>query len=160
MSDKKQTFIDPKTGEEIESTIFANLFFRLLVTALGLFSMFFGYNFTLGLLAFLCGLIALLSIISKQDNARINFVERAIHDAIARTQHFRRQRLFQRKLAEEEWAGVPARALTRVDPSTPPQATDVSLSQAENPEEEKPRLIVGAVEEESTDAKEEQSATI
>jgi len=70
-----------------------------------------------------------------------------IHHGIARSQHFRRQRLLKRKLAEEEWAGVPQTALSQAQPAGPPQPTDGSVSQADVPEEEKPRLTA-AVEEE------------
>jgi len=54
-----------------------------------------------------------------------------IHDNIARTQHFRRQRLLQ----AQEQQGVPDTALSRVKPPGEPTPTDAALSLADTPEE-------------------------
>lgn len=156
MSDIKQKFIDPKTGQEIESTWQAKIAFRVLTTVIAIISMKFGV-FVIGVMALSLCLFSLLVMIVLLDGARTHPIERDIHDGVARWQHGRRQRQLQRKLAEAEWAGVPKTALSLADPSTPPQPTATSLSQAENPKEEKERLVVG-VDNESTEL--EQSTTI
>jgi hypothetical protein len=71
---------------------------------------------------------------------------RRTHDDIVRWQHLRRQRILKRKMLEEEWAGVPDRALSRAVSPKEPKPTEASLSQAERPAEAKGRLA-SAVEE-------------
>jgi hypothetical protein len=189
MSERKQTFTDPKTGEEIESTVLARWGAGLIVglvpglliglsnglaglivgLTVGLIfgpiagrllkrvdEVYFGLivGSSLGLIGYLisglhwgwlgalvmglfgglcCGAIGgLLGAFSKWA-----------HDNIARQQHLRRQRLLKRKLLEEEWAGVPDSAISRAHPSGEPGPTSASLSRAEAPEEEPPRLAAG-----------------
>lgn len=166
MSDKKQTFIDPKTGEEFEATlaiakidqtIFEVVLFALWEIpmgtiggmSLGLLGFCFGADYFLqGTIAGLCiGCFLSPEVILASRRQIFNPAKELMFLGwVARAQHRRRQRLLQRKLAEEEWAGVPEKALTRANPTGSPQVTDVSLSQAGHPEEEKERLTE-AVEE-------------
>ena len=155
MSEGKRTFTDPETGEEIESTWLARwggtLIFSLTLGVgvgvggwlQGLYKVSFPRNFFMGLIygLFIGAMVAILAKREKMDR-----LGQRIHDSIARRQHFRQQRLFTRKLLEEEWAGVPNKALSQAQTTGPPQPTDVSLSPADLQEEEKPRLAV-AVEE-------------
>jgi len=165
MSEKKQTFIDQKTGEEIESTRLAKVFGKLCLflswaMVLGLvFGLALGTLKGFGtplfegiagsiLIAVISSLVVTNSLASYYDVSGYQIVQ-LTHDGIARAQHFRRQQFLKRKLLEEEWAGVPAKALTLVDRSTSPQVTDTSVSRSEPPEEEKERLTEAVEEGES-----------
>lgn len=56
-----------------------------------------------------------------------------IRRSVSRQQYFRHRRRLKRRLLEEEWAGVPERALSRVRPAGVPQPTEASLTLAEKP---------------------------
>jgi hypothetical protein len=71
-----------------------------------------------------------------------------VHNAVARRQHQRRQRLIQRQLLEDEWAGVPNGAISRARPPGDPEPTHASLSRAEAPEEEAPPRLAVSVDRE------------
>jgi hypothetical protein len=88
-----------------------------------------------------CDLLVRLGV--DLDYSRADEFYQRVHDHIARHQHFHRQRLLQRKLAEEEWAGVPDGALSRAQPSGEPEPTAAALSRSEAPEEAAPRLTAG-----------------
>lgn len=157
MSDKKKTFIDPKTAMEIESTPLARLVLGLMIPILVFICDYLLYVFNkLELLNYLIPICCLnLIMIWKADNRNTMIkYQRVIHDYIARAQHFRRQRFFQRKLAEKEWAGVPSTALTRVDPSKPPQATGASLSLVGKSNESEDGGRIRLTGEQTTDLKE------
>jgi hypothetical protein len=183
MSKEKETFTDPQTGEEMESTGVARLVGRL-TTGLGVgvgCGLFFGvlYGLTIwglqwdlihwqfalstvlllvlfaglgfGLFGMLLvglafGVVSGLSpgLLGNLNDLRSTALFRWGHDSIARQQHFRHQRRLQRKLFEEEWAGVPAGAISRACPPGEPKPTPASLSLAELPAEDVPRLAAGA----------------
>lgn len=168
MSDKKQTFIDPKTGEEIEITPFSKfiawfglttvparmVYKPFLLSIILLMLLLIGRRifFFIPIVWWLLGLVG--SVLMWGSVLAFTFFgafaiifdrwryerENILRQDISRWQHFRRQRQIRRKLLEEEWAGVPATALTRVDRSEPPQPTDNSLTQAGDPAAAKPRL--------------------
>ena len=149
MSDRRQTFIDPKTGEEIESTKFARLGLWLVLSILVIACdvlIYASAKFGLVVLLIPIALFIVFMVWKANDRDAMESYEKFVHDHIACWQHYRRKKLLRRKLAEEEWAGVPDNALTLVDRSTSPQATDVALSLADAPDEEKERLA-NAVEE-------------
>lgn len=151
MSKKKQTFVDPKTGEEIESTIIArvgSIVILVSVVALLYFTTLSVIRFQLWLIwaVILTILVDSVLIIALGFGWRRDDSCKLIHDWLARKQYSRRQRILKRKLLKEEWAGVPSRALSRAQPPGQPEPTDVSLSQAEKSSDEKPRLNVGVEE--------------
>ena len=169
MGDKKQTFIDPKTGEEIEASwaiaktdqaICEIIYFTLLEIpmaviggmSIGLLGLCFGVDYFLqGTIAGLCvGVFPGRRVIIATRRQLFNPAKELLFlSSVAQWQHNRRQQLLKRKLLEEEWAGVPATALTLVDRSTSPQVTDTSVSRSEPPEEEKERLTEAVEEGES-----------
>jgi len=155
MSKQKQTFTDPKTGEEIESTWLARLIGRLgfgLFFALGSMLVIrpgcvpsgvtkIGWDDVL-IFGLMVGLFFIL--ISGLDHVRNNLLSQRIHDGVALRQHFRRQRILRR----QEYPHVPDEALSRAEQPREPEPTDASLSQTEVEEEKKSRLTE-AVEEEA-----------
>ncbi len=172
MSDKKQTFIDPKTGEEIESTWLALRladfidcqFISLAIAAfVGIFFLNrFGFVILKYIPVFIAsGVVAWLKIgaisarFISQPHECLLF--RGVHDSIARAQHFRRQQLLQRKLAEEEWRGVPDKALSQASLPGNPQPTDFSLARTGQSDEQKPRLAEAVDRKNQTDTEKQLS---
>jgi fatty acid desaturase len=95
-----QNFTDPETGEEIQSTLLARVVGGLGSVALAggftvllvvLFVRLFGRPFTVLFVVLFGMLFALLSGVWHVK----------VHNSVARWQHFRRQRLLQRKQTEE-----------------------------------------------------------
>ena len=134
MSETKQTFTDPRTGEEIESTWLARL------AGVGSIGMFGGVlsGLVVGLIVWLSGGLSLwLSIgvglalgvgVGVGIGSRLS---KNIHDSMARYQHRRRQRI----LRSQEHQHVPDTAISRVQPPDEPQPTDAALSVAGNIDE-------------------------
>lgn len=181
MSDKKQTFIDPKTGEEIKITRLSYVIDGLIIGLTGgltlglIFGLFLAVigglvigltsgqilglveglieGLELGLGLGLCGgvFFGLFGGLTNV-NEKLFF---QLPKKIAYSQH----RILKRRLVEKEWEGVPRTALSQAQPPGEPQPTGMSLSQVDSSEGEKPRLTVG-IGEESADATEKQSATI
>jgi hypothetical protein len=165
MNKQKQTFTDPQTGEEIESTALARWGAGLVVgLVLGLV---FGLIFRLvaglligpvfglvgGSILWVFGILlaSVLALFAWRDTFRRDSLMGSVHDGIARQQHLRRQRILRR----QEFSHVPDGALSRARPSGEPEPTSVSLSRAEAPEEEPPRLAAGV----DAVAEEEQTVT-
>jgi hypothetical protein len=136
MSERRQTFRDPKTGEEIESTVLARTGAGLIAGLGGSLGFLLGSVWPARLLLALLA-VALGSIVGS--GLAVLFMD-PVHDGIARLQHLRRQRLLKRRLLEQEWSGVPDGALSRASTPGEPGPTDTSLSRAEAPEEPPPRL--------------------
>ena len=84
------------------------------------------------------------SIESTMKDIRGNRFTRWAHDGIARAQNRRQQLILKHKLLDEEWANVPATALSRAQSPGGPEATDTALSVADEPEET--RLTIGIEE--------------
>ena len=172
MSEDKQTFVDPKSGDEIKSTWLARwvagmVFASALLPIMGL-----GSGLLLGLLGIVgigppgggiwgWGLVGLLgglvlgpfiglfyglrSTFHEAKKIRSDRISRWTHDTIVRIQHLRRQRL----LRSQDDQDVPDTALSRAQPPGKPQATDAALSIADDPEEAD-HLTVEVEEEEGT----------
>jgi hypothetical protein len=180
MSKPKQTFTDPQTGEEIESTWLARwgggLFSVLCASGLGiglplglLFGLAAGWATGLlnGLLALVAGLViglvtglplgllfGLYFLVADLDTVRYNPFCQRVHDGLARRQHLRRQRILRR----QEFPHVPDGALSRAGPPGQPEPTAVSLSRAPAPEEDPPLRLTAGVNEASEE--EELSVTL
>ena len=157
MSKKKQIFTDPQTGDEMSSTWLARLvvgaIWGLIIGVLfgvviglivGVFcevfsvpfgEVFWGVALGLGGGLFVAGLAA--GMLCELQKARSDPFTRWIHDATARTQHRRRQRV----LRSKEHQDVPDTALSRAHPPGEPQPTGAALSVADDPDEPK-RLMV------------------
>jgi len=204
MSQEKQAFIDPQTGEAIENTRLAQVVSRLAFGLLGgliggLTFGAFGRGVGGALAALLFGLFGALIMgaaasISTDDRNlllaspadwRHRFVgvlgaglvggltfsafagpmggvlggafigllgglmvglPETIRQSVSRHQHFRRQRRLKRRLLEEEWAGVPERALSRACRSSLPQPTDTSLTLTGKLDQRQPHLEEGIAE--------------
>lgn len=151
MGRKKQTFLDPQTGEEIESTTLARwgaaLAFRLYVglgvgMCCGL-----GVGLLFGLLCgpllgLFAGLVAGLhfglvaGLVIGPGEAQIDPFPNQVHNWIARWQHLFRQRPHQPPL----FPHVPDRALSRAQARTEPEPTAASLSRDKEQAEGPPRL--------------------
>ena len=127
MSKEQQTFTDPKSGEEIESTWLARVVPRMLVGLLiGL-----GIGMAQGMgtellvvlpLGILCIGLLFLRVRTDMEKARRNRLIRWAHDTIARRQHRRRI------LRSKEDQDVPDGAISRAQPPGEPQVTDAALS--------------------------------
>ena len=140
MSKEKQTFIDPKTGEQIESTWLARfmgnfipveLFCLINCVIINFFVQLpFWHSVSLAVIAstILSSLTGLVGIRLE----RFYLVLYGVHDEIAGRQYSNQQRLLKRRLLEEEWANVPNRALSRANPNGPPQPTEVALSRSDD----------------------------
>jgi len=146
VSKQKQTFIDPKTGEEIESTWLAQFSGGTLGSVFGVV---FGVTFScVGIImgatlsSYLCEWLntegpALIGIgLGVGLGIWLGFivcreVDKGAHDTIARAQHRRRQRI----LRAQEHQDVPDTAMSRATPPGEPQPTDVALSVANSPDE-------------------------
>jgi len=144
MNKPKTTFIDPVSGEEMESTTLAR-WGALLVSGLILLPV-----LLVILVAFV--VMALLSFVPLEWDVKRLFglADRAssrVHRWILQQQNRRQQRLHQRKLwnterlrqrkfLEAEWAGVPDRAISRSQSPGQPEPTPESLSRARTPETE------------------------
>jgi len=163
MSKDKQTFTDPKSGEEVESTRLARWVIALgaglimgLITWL-LFTLFhclvigedyYGFYVLLPLTMFSGAVgngLYHLWVPPKIRDAQGNRFSRWIHDGIARTQHRRRQRI----LRSKEQHDVPDTAISRAQPPGEPQATDTALSMADDPDE--PGHLTAEIEEHTED---------
>lgn len=153
MSKPKQTFTDPKTGEEIESTALARWGGSLFVgLTMGLTSGLLNW-FEKGLIGgFIFGLISGLVYLAIGETwGRDHPFTRWIHDGIARQQHFHRQRILRR----QEFPHVPNKALSRVKSLGQPEPDQASLSVAEEAEDDRPRLAEAVEVEEETKAKQQ-----
>ena len=151
MSEDKQMFTDPDTGQEIESTRLAR---GAVWVFLGLLS-----GLVSGLLCGLWGGLGLVLVkglgfgvlfglviglrfsFLKMERARSDNLRQRFHDTIARAQHRRRQRI----LRSQEHQDVPDGALSRAQPPGDPQATDAALSIADDPDE--PGRLIVSIEE-------------
>jgi len=170
MSEDKQTFVDPKTEQEIESTWLARwgaglVFASALLSIMGL-----GSGLLLGLLGIVgigppgggiwgWGLVGLLGglvlgpfiglvygLYHMRDEVkgiRNDPITRWTHDSIARAQHRRRI------LRSQDPTHVPDTAISRAQPPSEPTPTDAALSITDEPEEVD-RLTV-EVEEDTTE---------
>ena len=169
MSQEKQTFVDPRTGEEMESTGLARVGVGLiggliggviggviggcLGAALGqdrLALLLWGLAGGL-FLGFVTGLLAGLkfglgSWGRALEEVRWDPLDRRVHDGIARRQHARRER----RHPPEDDAHVPAGAISRARPPGNPEPTSAALSRAAPSEGDKARLAA-EVEEETKD---------
>jgi hypothetical protein len=151
-----QTFTDPKTGEEIESTTLARWGAGLVYGLLNglLLGLIMGRQGLLpGLFAGLFG-VFLGGVVAWGYAVRHNPLTRRVHDRIARQQHFRRQRILRR----QEFPHVPDGALSLAGPPGEPEPTAASLSRAEAPEEDSPLRLMAGVNEASEE--EELSVTL
>jgi hypothetical protein len=166
MSKRRQTFTDPRTGEEIESTTLAQWGAWLTI---GLGGLFIGlvFGLILGLvgklgaalhwliaglgLGLVCGVafVLLFWVVTLPYEVRNEPLARWVHDGIARRQHRCRQRVLQ----GQEFAHVPDRALSRARPPGEPEPAAASLSLAEPPEEAAPRLAAGVEAETAAEEK-------
>ena len=137
MSEDKQTFTDPDTGEEVESTWLARwisvpigiLFIGLLTGLDYLFSEktsppWWGLGLVLLYL-----LVTVLMPPKTVERARDYPVNRWSHDAVARTQHRRRI------LRSQDDQAVPDTAISRAQPPGEPEPTDTALSIADDHDE-------------------------
>ena len=135
----KQTFIDPKTGQEIESTWLARKF---CVLAYGLFfgvvgglasGVHFGFfvGLVCGLVFVLFGVLFYALIVPEMIETRNDRFIRWAHDLISRVQHRRRQRV----LRSQERHDIPNTAISRAQPPGKPVPTDTALSLADEPDE-------------------------
>ena len=130
MSEDKQTFTDPETGQEIESTWLARwgsvlfsgtvvLVFSLLVYVLyrlptsGLYT-----GLLLALLAVPHIVQRVRQLVFHMETARHNRITRWAHDGIARHQHRRRQRILRSRNDQD----VPDTAISRAQPPGTPTA--------------------------------------
>ena len=142
MSKDRQTFVDPKSAEEIESTGLARWIGGLLGVVFGVvlgvaFSMAGGvlgmfpgvwiggdWGMRLGgLLGIGLGICLGVWLFRR--------VDRGIHNSIARYQHFRRHQV----LRSQEHQDVPDTAISRAQRPGEPQPTDAALSITNDPEE-------------------------
>ena len=140
---KRQTFVDPETGEEMVSTwlaciaswlvfgLFFGLAFGLVGGVLGwlVFGVLFGLIY--GLFSGLSGGLIAGLLVPELETARSFRFTRWAHDGMARRQHRRRQRL----LRSQEEQHVPDTAISRAQPPGAPQPTDAALSIAVNSDE-------------------------
>ena len=154
---KKQTYTDPNTGEEVESTWLAR----------GVAGLLFGvvFGLTVGLVTSLAELAGLgggrwpgtywlfmsiglglfgllLGGFSSVKSVRGDHFNQ-IHDTIARTQHRRRI------LRSQEHQAVPDTAISRAQPPGEPQPNDAALSIADDPDE--PARLSVEIEEHTED---------
>lgn len=154
MSKDKQTFTDPKTGEEVESTWWARwggglltgwglgliaslslLLGSLISDHLGLGKRDWGTDWGIVLWTWLAGGLGVglmvglgFNWLSNRKDPR-DWLYRWGHDVIARSQHRRRI------LRSQEGQDVPATALSRAQPPGEPTPTDAALSVADEPDE-------------------------
>jgi hypothetical protein len=140
MSKPRETFIDPLTGEEVESTPLAR-WGALLVSGVVLVPV--------ALVSLIIGFF-----VPSDEGVKILFrlvdwASSRAHRWILRQQrwHLQRlreqemeeaERLLQQRLLEAEWAGVPDGAISRARPPGEPEPTDTSLSRAAGPEADPP----------------------
>ena len=151
MSYDKQTFVDPESGEEIESTWLARLvvgsvwgliigvlFGVVIGLAVGVlweafsgvfWGVFWGVALGLATGLFVAGLAA--GMFGELRKVRGDLLSRWTHDGIARTQHVRRRRI----LRSQDDQDVPDTALSRAQPPGEPTPTDAALSIADEPDE-------------------------
>jgi hypothetical protein len=169
MNQEKQTFVDPHTGEEMESTGLARVSVGLIGGLIGgLVGGLIGGGFGAALatdrwamllwglaggllLGALTGLLVGLKFGlgawgRALEEVRWDPLDRRVHDSVARRQHARRQRGLRRRA----YPHVPDGALSRARPPGTPQPTATALSRAEPPQEEKAHLATG-VEERAAD---------
>ena len=155
MSENKQTFVDPKTGQKMESTWLARwgsqiggvLISGVLIVLLsGLFGALECGLFPGLLMGPLFGLIFVLIAglfctlrVPEMEVTRNDPFTRWAHDTIARRQY--RQRIL---LSQDDQA-VPDTALSRAQPPGEPTPTDAALSIADDHDEPN-HLTVGATE--------------
>ena len=167
MNREKETFVDPKTGEEMESTWLARVGVGLVGGLTGgmvggLIGGGFGAALAEGRFAMLClGLAGglLLGLLTglvyglrfglgpwgrRLEEMRENTLDRRVHDVIARRQHFFRRR--RRRFLRGDYPHVPDGALSRARRPGTPKPTRAALSRAEPSEEEKNRLTTGVEE--------------
>jgi hypothetical protein len=155
MSKPRETFIDPLTGEEVESTPLARwgaLQVRVLLGVLVGVLVLVPAVFVMLAMALL-GFVPFFEWLSDWDFwgtfEWVDSVSVRVHNWIARQQYWCRQRLrrrerwqaerlLQQRLLEAEWAGVPDGAISRARPPDEPEPTDTSLSRAAGPEADPP----------------------
>ena len=151
MGDDRQTFTDPETGEEVESTKLArwSIVFGWILFGGVLFGLFAGFygelTSGLGLGLFLSLLMGILMVLRLPNvkAVRSDLFHRSIHDPIARWQHRRRI------LRGQEHQAVPDTAISRAQPPGEPQATDAALSIADDHDE--PGHLTVEIEEDTED---------
>ena len=135
MSKNRQTFVDPETGEVIESTWMARWWPALLCWGLGISIVVIGSIITGSRMPLYCfipmGMVTLMALSQGMNYWRRDRLGRWIHDGIARHQHRRRQRI----LRSREDQAVPDGALSRAQPPGEPTPTDAALSLADEPDE-------------------------
>jgi len=158
MSEDRQTFTDPKTGQEIESTwlaryvggllfgIIRGMFFGgllgiivifLVVHAEGSLGDFVWGMIRLWIIGLLAGIIG--GVLGGLSYSRgTSKAGDKLHDKIARAPHRRRI------LRSREHQDVPDTAISRAQPPGEPEPNDAALSIADEPEET--RLTIEAVE--------------
>ena len=138
MSNKKQTFVDPKTGEEMESTWLARgsvflgcgLVYGLVMAVLVSLGVRVLWADLVGAGLFV-GWMVLMGLGIQMERVRQTPFLQRIHDPIARAQHRRRQHI----LRNQEHQVVPNTALSRAQPPGEPTPTDAALSIADDPDE-------------------------
>ena len=159
MNREKQTFVDPQTGEEMESTRLARMGVGWVGGVVGgvtggmmggVFGAALGEERLAMLLLGLVGGLFLGSLTGLGYGLKFGLgswsrgleevreppLDRRIHDGIARRQHTRRQRLLRRG----EYPHVPAGALSRARRVRDPEPTQTALSRTASPPGEKARL--------------------
>ena len=166
-SEKKQTFTDPRSGKEVESTKLAR-WGSAMVGCLGLsvlvvFGMQLKHLLSWGVVSTLSLMFIILLVImlgaalvyalripkledARSDHTHGTLFSRWAHDGIARWQHSRRQRI----LRTQDPTHVPDTAISRAQPPGKPQPTDAALSIADDPEEID-HLSVSTTEEDTED---------
>ena len=145
MRKDKPTFVDHKTGIEMESTPLARwvswvllvLFCGLILGPISRLIDGLGGRFFEALGSVLLCAVGCTLVVPQKEGARRFRFTRWAHDGISRRQHYRR-------LIESEWAHVPDTALSRAPSPGEPQPTDAALSVADEPVEA--RLTVEAPE--------------
>ena len=171
MSKDRQTFVDPETGEEIESTklartspgltvVLISVFNTVCIGVIYLMSVQGGpAEFPLKLLGWLCATLVfwllatlfLMRNVPELKEARKTRFSTWIHDSISRYQHRRRQRI----LRSQDDQAVPDTALSRAQPPGEPTPTDAALSIADEPDE--PERLSVEVEEDTAETTVEQT---